>query len=57
MPHCRQRASWDCGLACALMVARGAKKEVREDDLEKICKEEGVDRSVWTIDICYVLKR
>ncbi|CAH0549546.1 unnamed protein product [Brassicogethes aeneus] len=55
--HYQQKYNWDCGLSCVLMVLP---KEDREDFLSNfagICKDEGFNKSTWTIDLCYLLKR
>ena len=51
VPHVRQSYSWDCGLACILMVLRIGGLMVTLDDLMVICGT----RSVWTVDLAYLL--
>lgn len=54
----RQRARWDCGVACACMCARAAARTVNESqsfDLAMMTRACGT-KSVWTIDLAYVLR-
>ena len=52
--HIFQTKSWDCGIACALMVCRAlGLKSVQPETLEKLIGTE----SVWTIDLAVALKR
>ncbi len=67
--HRRQRSNWDCGLACVQMVLNAARTEghrqqeqdegemVTAQELEARCSQDQVKRSVWTIDLCYLLRR
>eukprot|EP01052_Picozoa_sp_SAG31_P011566 SAG31_NODE_657_length_13108_cov_3.079330_12_plen_202_part_00 len=53
--HVRQSYSWDCGLACCLMVLRHYFKGLSYslDDLIAMCGT----KSVWTVDLAYILAR
>jgi len=57
----RQRERWDCGVACACMCARaaarkaGAGKESQSFELAMMTRACGT-KSVWTIDLAYVLR-
>ena len=55
VPHCQQQDNWDCGLACLVMALHPLELSIR--DLEAACAEQGVERSIWTIDLCYLLHR
>jgi hypothetical protein len=52
VPHRRQRASWDCGVACGLMVALW--KEVPDVSYESVLQALGT-KSVWTVELGLVL--
>lgn len=47
--HFRQRCSWDCGIACLLMVLPGRSWE----EVVEACGTE----STWTVDLAFVLSR
>jgi len=51
----RQRASWDCGLACADGVLRAAGARALPDALW--ARVERAGRSVWTVDVAELLAR
>lgn len=55
--HQRQRYSWDCGVACVLMVLGTEERAHLLDNLTRVSREEGFLRSTWTIDLCYLLRR
>lgn len=56
--HERQKYSWDCGVACVLMVlGEGTARTHLSNNLGTVCREEGFGRSTWTIDLCYLLKK
>ncbi|XP_045503443.1 protein GUCD1 [Colias croceus] len=57
IPQIRQRFSWDCGVACVLMVLREKQRQYFMDNFSRILREEGIGRCTWTIDLCYLLKR
>lgn len=54
VPHIPQRFSWDCGIACVLMVLRALGvgwQRARYKDLLRLCPT----TSVWTIDLAHLL--
>lgn len=55
--HQRQKFSWDCGIACVLMVLSTEARIHLTENLGAICLEEGFGSSTWTIDLCYLLRR
>ncbi|XP_038215926.1 protein GUCD1 [Zerene cesonia] len=57
IPQIRQRFSWDCGVACVLMVLGEKQRQYFLDNFSRILREEGISRCTWTIDLCYLLKR
>lgn len=52
VPHLRQSYTWDCGLACCMMVLR-ALKATRADlkAVRRICRT----KSIWTVDLAHLL--
>lgn len=53
VPHVRQMHSWDCGLACALMVLRALGREAHDlKHLQRLCGT----TSVWTVDLAHLLR-
>uniref|UniRef100_A0AAR5PSI0 Protein GUCD1 n=1 Tax=Dendroctonus ponderosae TaxID=77166 RepID=A0AAR5PSI0_DENPD len=55
--HYRQKSNWDCGVSCVLMVLPNKHRQHLTKNLSKICKSEGFNKSTWTIDLCYLLKK
>ena len=56
LPHVKQEADWDCGLACCSMVLQqllGNKYE--EGTFQDVCRKQGFGTSVWTVDIASIL--
>ncbi|GMH36892.1 hypothetical protein BSKO_04765 [Bryopsis sp. KO-2023] len=54
VPHVNQKEKWDCGLACLMMVLKGkGVKDCDLDYLKKLCPT----KSIWTIDLAYLLRR
>ncbi|KAJ8537893.1 hypothetical protein K7X08_014433 [Anisodus acutangulus] len=54
VPHINQLHSWDCGLACVLMVLRTLGiKDCNMQELEELC----CTRSIWTVDLAYLLQK
>ncbi|KAF9597940.1 hypothetical protein IFM89_022758 [Coptis chinensis] len=54
VPHIGQLHSWDCGLACVLMVMRTL--GIYDCDfhvLEELCNT----TSIWTVDLAYILQK
>lgn len=50
----KQCGTWDCGLACVKMVL--SLYNANYGNLDTICKALEMNTSVWTIDLCYILK-
>lgn len=57
MQHAQQKRSWDCGLACVFMVLPNDLRQQLQRNLLEVCKDEGFGKSIWTIDLCYLLSR
>lgn len=55
VPHIRQEESWDCGLACALMVLRSRWYQSGLDLPSLKDMVEDANRSIWTVDLLYLL--
>ncbi|KAG1682430.1 Protein GUCD1 [Nymphon striatum] len=55
--HVPQKYNWDCGVACVMMVINAQARADLNNHFKEICEEEGFEKSVWTIDLCYLLKR
>ncbi|KAL5203364.1 hypothetical protein ABZP36_014316 [Zizania latifolia] len=54
VPHVQQAFTWDCGLACVLMVLRTLGIDCCGiADLEKLCST----TSIWTVDLAYLLNK
>lgn len=54
VPHINQLHSWDCGLACVLMVLRTLGiKDCNVQELEELC----CTTSIWTVDLAYLLQK
>lgn len=55
----RQLHSWDCGLACVLMVLRaiGRDQDMSLQALIQLHCSLARTSSVWSIDLCYLLRR
>lgn len=54
VPHIKQLRSWDCGLACVLMVLKTLGLNHYDlQDLEEICRT----TSIWTVDLAYLLQK
>ncbi|KAI3748776.1 hypothetical protein L6452_12104 [Arctium lappa] len=54
VPHIKQSRSWDCGLACVLMVLRTLGLNHYDiQDLEDLCHT----TSIWTVDLAYLLQK
>ncbi|XP_043851374.1 protein GUCD1 isoform X3 [Dromiciops gliroides] len=56
VPIVQQLYHWDCGLACSRMVLRYLK--LLEDDaaFEQALQELQLTRSIWTIDLAYLMR-
>ncbi|KAG5878102.1 hypothetical protein JTB14_017970 [Gonioctena quinquepunctata] len=57
LSHFKQKYNWDCGLSCTLMVLSEKKRQLFLKNFTKICEKEGFNKSTWTIDLCYLLKK
>ncbi|VEN60604.1 unnamed protein product [Callosobruchus maculatus] len=57
LSHATQRFNWDCGISCVLMVLQKHQRQMFLNHFTEICKSEGFNKSTWTIDLCYLLKR
>ncbi|KAI4455101.1 guanylyl cyclase domain containing protein 1 gucd1 [Holotrichia oblita] len=55
--HHKQRFNWDCGVSCVLMILPHEARLNFQNNFNEICKEEGFNKSTWTIDLCYLLYR
>ncbi|OWM87457.1 hypothetical protein CDL15_Pgr022568 [Punica granatum] len=54
VPHINQLCSWDCGLACILMVFRNMGIDnCNIETLAELCST----KSIWTVDLAYLLKK
>lgn len=54
VPHINQLHSWDCGLACVLMVLRTLGiNDCNLQELEELC----CTTSIWTVDLAYLLQK
>ncbi|GJV79345.1 GUCD1-like protein [Tanacetum coccineum] len=54
VPHIKQLRSWDCGLACVLMVLKTlGLNHYDHQDLEELCRT----TSIWTVDLAYLLRK
>lgn len=54
VPHIKQERTWDCGLACVLMVLRTLSIKYYDiKDLEEFCRT----TSIWTVDLAYLLQK
>lgn len=51
------RRCQDCGLSCILMVLNDDDRAKFQANCAEICREEKIEKSTWTIDLCYILKR
>ncbi|KAH9301561.1 hypothetical protein KI387_013144, partial [Taxus chinensis] len=54
VPHVRQLCSWDCGLACVLMVLRAL--DIQDCDMKSLAKLCSTT-SIWTVDLAHLLRR
>lgn len=55
VPHVQQAFTWDCGLACVLMVLRTLRIDCCDGiaNLERLC----TTTSIWTVDLAYLLNK
>lgn len=54
VPHIKQLRTWDCGLACVLMVMRTL--GIKNYDLQEL-GELCCTTSIWTVDLAYLLQK
>lgn len=47
----------DCGLSCITMILKDNERIQFLCNFSVICREERIDKSTWSIDLCYLLKR
>ncbi|XP_018572864.1 protein GUCD1 isoform X1 [Anoplophora glabripennis] len=57
LSHYKQKYNWDCGVSCVLMVLSRKNRHEFLKNFAHICKSEGFNKSTWTIDLCYLLKK
>lgn len=57
LAHHKQKHSWDCGISCVLMILEQELREQLAQNINRVCKDDGLNKSVWTIDLCYLLAR
>lgn len=57
LQHHKQRHGWDCGISSVLMVLPNDLRQQLLKNLHHVCKDEGFNKSIWTIDLCYLLTR
>lgn len=55
--HFKQRFNWDCGISCILMILPEHDRHHFLNNFDSICKAENIEKTTWTIDLCYLLKR
>ncbi|CAH1445364.1 unnamed protein product [Lactuca virosa] len=54
VPHIKQKHTWDCGIACVLMVLRTLHINHYDiEDLQAFCNT----NSIWTVDLAYLLHK
>ncbi|PIN14450.1 Guanylate cyclase [Handroanthus impetiginosus] len=54
VPHINQQHTWDCGLACVLMVLKAlGVYECNSQELVELCHT----TSIWTVDLAYLLQK
>ncbi|CAN6568883.1 unnamed protein product [Malus baccata var. baccata] len=53
VPHINQQDSWDCGLACVLMVFRTV--GIDNCDIQTLAQLSGTT-SIWTVDLAFLLQ-
>jgi len=54
VPHCKQHFSWDCGLACVLMILKAAGPHLCDyQTLRRMCPT----TSIWTVDLAHLMRR
>nr|ADD38285.1 protein C22orf13 homolog [Lepeophtheirus salmonis] len=58
-PHYQQKSFWDCGISCFIMILdeKDRKWMLNDNNIAKVCADEGFAQSTWTIDLCYLLKK
>ncbi|XP_055260910.1 protein GUCD1 isoform X11 [Moschus berezovskii] len=56
VPIIQQLYHWDCGLACSRMVLRYL-GQLDDAEFERALQELRLTRSIWTIDLAYLMRR
>ncbi|XP_017900511.1 PREDICTED: protein GUCD1 isoform X2 [Capra hircus] len=56
VPVIQQLSHWDCGLACSRMVLRYL-GQLDDAEFERALQELRLTRSIWTIDLAYLMRR
>ncbi|XP_068845761.1 protein GUCD1 isoform X1 [Capricornis sumatraensis] len=56
VPVIQQLFHWDCGLACSRMVLRYL-GQLDDAEFERALQELRLTRSIWTIDLAYLMRR
>uniref|UniRef100_A0A4W2D6G3 Guanylyl cyclase domain containing 1 n=3 Tax=Bos TaxID=9903 RepID=A0A4W2D6G3_BOBOX len=56
VPIIQQLYHWDCGLACSRMVLRYL-GQLDDAEFEQALQELRLTRSIWTIDLAYLMRR
>ncbi|GFU22768.1 protein GUCD1 [Nephila pilipes] len=55
--HVKQHLSWDCGISAVMMVLSEKDRIYMKENLEEVSRQEGFDKSTWTIDLAYLLHK
>lgn len=55
--HVQQHLSWDCGVSAVMMVLSEKDRLYVQNNLDAVSKEEGFNKSTWTIDLAYLLHK
>ncbi|GIY59790.1 protein GUCD1 [Caerostris darwini] len=55
--HVKQHLSWDCGISAVMMILSEKDRLYMKENLEEVSRQEGFDKSTWTIDLAYLLRK
>ncbi|KFM79085.1 hypothetical protein X975_02718, partial [Stegodyphus mimosarum] len=55
--HVQQHLSWDCGVTAVMMVLSDKDRLYLQQNLDTVSKQEGFNKSTWTIDLAYLLHK
>lgn len=55
--HVQQHLSWDCGVSAVMMVLSDKDRLYMQQNLDIVSREEGFNKSTWTIDLAYLLHK